>query len=73
MYDIDFQSPDRFITPQSNLQDVSILSEVPISARNILTVKESQEKFRQGIFHRFHTGDSTARSGQMSAVWSDLF
>lgn len=51
MYGIQFQEPSRFITEQSRLQDVSLLNNVEIIPRNILTLakKEPPDHFSTGF------------------------
>ncbi|RLB99629.1 MAG: electron transporter RnfB, partial [Deltaproteobacteria bacterium] len=53
MYGIQFQESSKFITDQTLLQDVSLLNNVDITPRNILTLRKAQkmssEKFSTGF------------------------
>jgi len=55
MYGIEFQEPSKFITEQTILQDVSGLSSVDISPRNILEPVKAKKDYAD----KFSTGFST--------------
>lgn len=54
MYGIQFQEPEKFITEQTLIQDVSFLSDVNVSARSIMEPTE----MRNGSDDQFSTGFS---------------
>lgn len=60
MYGIEFQNPDKMITPKSVVQDVQTLTRVTPSPRNILEIAKSREDRKD----RFSTGFSAETANE---------
>ncbi|MCG8633880.1 MAG: RnfABCDGE type electron transport complex subunit B [Desulfobacterales bacterium] len=60
MYGIEFQDPERMLTPKSVVQDVRSLTQVVPSPRNILEIAASRDERKE----RFSTGFSTETANE---------